>query len=176
MQQGRHQVEVNGLPEWPRFLRDRSPHKQEGVREKMPPPFARGHSVDEVVEGKRNSVYQAEVGVLGFERARRARVEKTWPRLWEGARSLRSATKERGMGVPGFRESKARIGDKDMEQLLRSLHGSALLLVSYHPSHVVHPDKFNHNEHPLLLTNKTAEIHLLLLCPTKCLFVKYNDG
>lgn len=92
-------------------------HKREGEREKMPLPFARGHGVDEVVEGKRNSVYQAEVGVQSFERARRARVEKTWLRLWEGARSLRSATKERGMRVPGFGESKARICDEDAEQL-----------------------------------------------------------
>jgi hypothetical protein len=79
------------------------------------------------------------------------------------------------MRVPGFGESNARVCDEDAGQLLRYLHGSALLLVSYHPSHVVHPDTFNHNEHPLLLTNKTAEIHLLWLCPTECLFVKYHD-
>jgi hypothetical protein len=28
---------------------------------------------------------------------------------------------------------------------------------------------------PLLLTQQTTEIHLLLLCPTKCLFVKSNN-
>ena len=74
-------------------------------------------------------------------------VEKTWPGLWEGARSLRSATKERGMRVPGLGETHAYICDEDVEQLLCYLHGNALLLVSYHLSHVVHPDKFSHNEH-----------------------------
>jgi len=58
----------------------------------MPPPFALWRCFDEVVSGKRNSVYLAEVGMLGFERARHGMVEKTWPRLWERARSLRSAT------------------------------------------------------------------------------------
>ncbi len=83
----------------------------------MPLPFALWRCFDEVVEGKRNSVYLAEVGMRGFERARHAMGEKTWPRLWQGARNLRSATKERGMGVPGFGESKAHICDEDAEQL-----------------------------------------------------------
>ena len=81
MQQERHHVEESVLWGWLRFLHDPPLHKREGEREKMPLPFARGHGVDEVVEGKRNSVYQAEVGVRDFERARRAVVEKTWPRL-----------------------------------------------------------------------------------------------
>lgn len=61
--------------------------------------------------------------------------------------SLRSATKERGMRVPGLGETNAHICDEEVEQLLRYLHGNALLLVSCHLSHVVHPDKFSHSEH-----------------------------
>ena len=80
------------------------------------------------------------------------------------------------MRVPGLGESKAHICDEDAEQLLCYLHGSAFSLVSYNSFHVVHPDKFNHSEPPLLLTYQTAEIYLHLLCPMKCLFVKYNDG
>ncbi len=63
MQQERHQVEVNALRRWPRFLRNLPLHKRESMREKMPFPFALWHGVDEVVEGKRNLVYQAEVSV-----------------------------------------------------------------------------------------------------------------
>ncbi len=44
----------------------------------MPLPFALWRCFDEVVEGKRNSVYLAEVGMRGFERARHGMVEKTW--------------------------------------------------------------------------------------------------
>ena len=150
MQQERHQVEGRVLEGWPRFLHSQSLRKREGKREKVPLPFARRHSVDEVVEGKRNSVYLARVGMRGFERTRHGMVEKTWPRLWQGARSLRSAIKERGMGVPGFGESHAYIRDEDAEQFPRYLYGSALLLVSYHSSLVVHLDKLNHHEHPLL--------------------------
>src|SRR5258708_39645969 len=101
-------------------------------------------------------------------------VEKTWL-PWEGARSLRTAIKERGMGVPGFGESKAHICDEDAEQLLRSLQGSAFSLVSSQRSHAVHADQFSHNKYPLLVTQRTTQIHLLLLCPTKCLSVKYDD-
>ncbi len=50
------------LSGWPRFLHSQSLRKREGKREKVPLPFARRHSVDEVVEGKRNPVYQAGVG------------------------------------------------------------------------------------------------------------------
>ena len=60
---------------WLRFLRNLPLHKGES-------PFVRWRSVDEVVEGKRNSVYQAKVGVRDFEGARHAMVEKTWPRLY----------------------------------------------------------------------------------------------
>src|SRR5260221_9432048 len=76
------------------------------------------------------------------------------------------------MRVPGLGETNARFCDEEVEQLLRYLHGNALLLVSCHLSHGVHPDKFSHSEHSLLLTNKTLEIHLLSLCPMKGLFVK----
>jgi hypothetical protein len=62
MQQERHHVEASVLEGWPRFLHSQSLRKREGKREKVPLPFARRHSVDEVVEGKRNSVYQAGVG------------------------------------------------------------------------------------------------------------------
>src|SRR5258708_613027 len=102
-------------------------------------------------------------------------VEKTWPRLWERARSLRSATKERGMRVPGFGESKAYICDEDAEQPLRSSWGAALFPVSYYLSRGVHSDKRCHNEQSSRLTNKTTEIYLHLLCLTKCLLVKYNN-
>ena len=112
----------------------------------MPLPFALWRWFDEVVEGKQNSVYLAEVGMRGFERARHAMVEKTWPRLWQGARSLRSATKERGMGVPGFGESKAHVRDEDAKQLPCYQHGNVLLFVSYELSHAVRPDTFSHNE------------------------------
>ena len=105
---------------------------------------------------------------------RHVMVEKTWL-PWEGARSLRSAIKERGMGVPGFGESKAHICDEDAEQLLRSLQGSAFSLVSSQRSHAVHADQFSHNKYPLLVTQRTTQIHLLLLCPTQCLSVKYHE-
>ena len=59
-----------------------------------------------------------------------------------------------------------------MEQFLRQAHVDAPLLVSYDLSRGVHMNKFCHNEHSSLLTNKTAQIHLHLLCPSKCLFVK----
>ena len=75
MQQERHHVEESELWGWLRFLRNLPLHKGES-------PFALWHSVDEVVEDKRNSVYQAKVGVQGFERARHAIVEKTWPRFY----------------------------------------------------------------------------------------------
>src|SRR5258707_10120190 len=74
-------------------------------------------------------------------------VEKTWPRLCKEARSLRSATKERGMRVPGLGETHAHLCDEDAEQLLRYLHRNTLLLVSYHLSHTMHPDTFSHNAH-----------------------------
>ena len=52
------------------------------------------------------------------------------------------------MWVPGFGETNAHIRDEDVEQFLRSLHGSAFSLVSYELSHAVLAYKFNHNEHP----------------------------
>ncbi len=63
MQQERHHVEANALRGRLYFLRDQAPHKREDEREKMPLPFAWGYGVDEVVAGKRNAVYQAEVSV-----------------------------------------------------------------------------------------------------------------
>ena len=63
MQQERHQVEANELWWWPRFLQNKPLHKQEGMREKVPLPFVLWRCVDEVVEGKRNSVYLVEGGV-----------------------------------------------------------------------------------------------------------------
>ena len=79
------------------------------------------------------------------------------------------------MGVPGFGESKAHICDEDAEHLLCSLQGSAFSLVSSQRSHAVHADQFSHNKYPLLLTHRTTQIHLLLLCPTQCLSVKNDD-
>src|SRR6266699_3773001 len=76
------------------------------------------------------------------------------------------------MRVPGLGETNAHICDEEVEQLLRYLHGNALLLDSCHLSHVVHPDKFSHSEHSLLLRNKTLEIPLLSLCPMIGIFVK----
>src|SRR5260221_5916883 len=72
------------------------------------------------------------------------------------------------MGVRGFGESQARICDEDAEELLCSLQESAFSLVSSQRSHAVHADHFSHNKYPLLLTHRTTQIHLLLLCPTKC--------
>ena len=46
------------------------------------------------------------------------------------------------------------------------------MLVSSPLSHTMRPDKFSHNNTPLLLTHTAAEIHLLLLCPTQRFFVK----
>jgi len=88
------------------------------------------------------------VSVLGFEGARHALVEKTWPFLCEGARNLRSATKERGMRIPDLGETHAHIRDEDVEQFLRSRAGSAFSLVSYELSYTVLAYKFNHNGHP----------------------------
>ena len=79
------------------------------------------------------------------------------------------------MGVPGFGESQARICNEDAEELLCSLQGSAFSLVSSQRSHAVHADQFSHNKYPLLLTHRTTQIHLLLLCPTQCLSVKNDD-
>jgi hypothetical protein len=78
MQQERHHVEASVLWGWPRFLHSQSLRKREGKREKVPLPFARRHSVDEVVEGKRNPVYQAGVGAQSFERAHHTMVDQTW--------------------------------------------------------------------------------------------------
>ena len=100
------------------------------MRDKVSCPFALREYVDEVVEDKQNAVYQAEVGVHGFERVRHTMVEKIWPFLWEGARDLRSATKERGIRVPGPGETHAHLCNEDVEKFLRYLHGSAFSLVS----------------------------------------------
>jgi len=132
---------------WPRFLHNQPLHKRKSARGKLPFPFALWHCVDEVVGGKHNSVYPGEVCVRRCKRASLALVDKTWPHLCYGARSLRSATKEWGMRVPGLGETNAHICDEEVEQILRYLHGNALLLVSCHLSHAVHPDKFSHSEH-----------------------------
>ena len=66
---------------WLRFLHNQPLHKRESARDKLPFPFALWHGVDEVVEGKRNSVYPAEVCVRRCKRASLAMVDKTWPRL-----------------------------------------------------------------------------------------------
>jgi hypothetical protein len=60
-------------------LRNLPPHKRESVKENMPFPFVLWHCLDVGVDGKWNAVYQVEVGIRGFERARLAMVEKTWP-------------------------------------------------------------------------------------------------
>ena len=57
-------------------------------------PFVLWRCFDEVVEGKRNAVYLAEVGMPGFERARHMMGEKIWPLCTDGTRRLRSAIKE----------------------------------------------------------------------------------
>ncbi len=63
MQQERHNVEANGLRGWLRFLPNPPLHKRKSMGDKMLFPLALWHGVDKVVEGKRNSVYQAEVGI-----------------------------------------------------------------------------------------------------------------
>ena len=78
MQQERHQVEANGLEGWRRFLQNEPLHKRESMGEKMPFPFALWRCFDEVVEGKRNPVYQAGVGAQSFERAHHTMVDQTW--------------------------------------------------------------------------------------------------
>ncbi len=101
-----------------------------------------------VVEGKRIAVCRAGVGAQSFERAHHTMVDQIWLLFWSEARDRRSATKERGMRVPGFGKSHAHIRNEEAAELLRSLHGSAFLFVSSYLSHAVHSDRLRHCEHP----------------------------
>ena len=55
------------------------------------------------------------------------------------------------------------------------LHVYALSLVSYHSSYAVHPDKFSHNEHPLLCDTPDSGDSPAFVMPDTSLFVKYHD-